>query len=184
MPFRFTPGPIEGLMIIEPTAFPDERGVFLETYKESEFRKAGLTDRYVQDNHSVSISGVLRGLHYQLPPYAQAKLIRVVKGRVWDVAVDLRKTSKTFRKWHGIELSEDNRKMFYIPAGFAHGFMTLADGTEFLYKCTAEYNKERDRGIRWDDPEIGIEWPGEKPLVSPKDQALPFCRDAEIFEFS
>jgi len=182
MPFTFTNAPIEGLVIIEPRAFPDERGFFMESYKQSDFEKAGILGPFVQDNHSRSKRGVLRGLHFQRPPYAQGKLVRVSRGRAWDVAVDLREGSPTFGKYFALELSESNRLMFWIPAGFAHGFLALEDDTELQYKCTAEYNAASDGGLRWNDPDIAIAWPdiGIPPLVSAKDAALPLLREVRL----
>mgnify|MGYP000050082818 CR=1 FL=1 len=182
MPFTFTKTQIEGLVIIEPRAFFDERGFFMESYKQSDFEKAGIIGPFVQDNHSRSKKGVLRGLHFQRPPYAQGKLVRVSRGRAWDVAVDLREDSPTFGKYFALELSESNRLMFWIPAGFAHGFLALEDDTELQYKCTAEYNAASDGGIRWDDHELAIAWPdiGMPPLVSAKDAALPTLREVRL----
>jgi len=182
MPFTFTNAPIEGLVIIEPRAFPDERGFFMENYKQSDFEKAGIVGPFVQDNHSRSKRGVLRGLHFQRPPYAQGKLVRVSRGRAWDVAVDLREGSPTFGKYFALELSESNRLMFWIPAGFAHGFLALEDDTELQYKCTAEYNAASDGGLRWNDPDIAIAWPdiGIAPIVSAKDAALPTLREVRL----
>lgn len=176
MPCTVTPGPIPGLLIIQPRVFPDDRGFFFESYNAADLAAHGLTLTFVQDNHSKSSRGVLRGLHAQNEPFAQGKLVRVVKGRVWDVAVDLRPGSPTQGKWFGIELSEANRTMFYIPPGFLHGFLTLEDDTEFLYKCTAGYSKVSEVGARWDDPRLAIEWPKlDVPyLVSEKDKVLPF----------
>lgn len=173
MPFTFTETELEGLLVITPRVFEDERGYFMETYKESDFQKAGIRERFVQDNHSRSSRGTLRGLHFQRAPHAQAKLVRVTRGSLWDVAVDLRPGSKTYGRWVGIELSESNKKLFFIPAGFAHGFVALEDGTELQYKCSAEYNAQADGGVRWDDPELAIEWPLRDVLVSAKDAALP-----------
>ena len=151
---------IEGLMVFEPRVFADERGAFFESFNEAKFREAtGFDGQFVQDNHSISHKGVLRGLHYQLPPHAQGKLVRVVAGAAFDVAVDIRQGSPTFGKWAGVELSAANRKQFWIPAGFAHGFLALEDGTEFLYKTTDFWHAESERSIRWDDAEAGVEWP-------------------------
>ena len=182
MPFTFTKTPIEGLVIIEPRAFPDERGFFMESYKQSDFEKVGILGPFVQDNHSRSKRGVLRGLHFQRPPYAQGKLVRVSRGHAWDVAVDLRKGSPTFGKYFALELSESNRLMLWIPAGFAHGFLALEDDTELQYKCTAEYNAASDGGLRWNDPDIAIAWPdiGIPPIVSAKDAALPTLREVRL----
>ncbi|NPA52868.1 MAG: dTDP-4-dehydrorhamnose 3,5-epimerase [Aquificae bacterium] len=185
MPFEFERLDIPEVVLIKPKVFSDDRGFFLESYKKSDFVKSGITKDFVQDNHSKSVKGVLRGLHYQLPPKAQGKLIRCVKGKIFDVAVDIRKSSKTFRKWVGVTLSEENKHMLYIPEGFAHGFLTLTDFAEVLYKTTDEYAPELDRGIIWNDPDINIKWPLEEIeeiLLSEKDRNLPFLKDAEIFE--
>ncbi len=152
---------IDGLYIIEPTVFGDNRGFFLESYNKKEFEEIGIADEFVQDNHSKSKKGVLRGLHFQTK-HSQGKLVRVIKGSVFDVAVDLRKGSKTFGKWFGVELSAENKKMFFIPENFAHGFLTLEDETEFMYKCTDFYHPEYDSGIMWNDKDINIEWNFEK----------------------
>ncbi|MBC6627141.1 dTDP-4-dehydrorhamnose 3,5-epimerase [Pseudomonas sp.] len=155
---------IKDLLIFEPRVFADDRGWFMESFNQQVFEKA-LADRgleipnFVQDNHSFSKKGVLRGLHYQLNPHAQGKLVRVVQGRAWDVAVDIRKDSETFGQWVGVELSDENHKQFWIPAGFAHGFIALEDNTQFLYKTTDYYSKECERSIVWNDPTIAIEWP-------------------------
>jgi dTDP-4-dehydrorhamnose 3,5-epimerase len=150
--------PIEGLYIIEPTVFGDARGYFMETYNQKDMEDAGLTMKFVQDNQSCSTKGVLRGLHFQ-KQHPQGKLVRVIKGSVFDVVVDTRKDSKTFGKWFGLELSEENKKQFYIPEGFAHGFLVLSDVAEFCYKCTDFYHPNDEGGIAWNDPEIGIAWP-------------------------
>ena len=163
---------IEGLYIIEPSVFPDARGYFMETYNQRDFEEAGLTMTFVQDNQSMSVKGVLRGLHFQ-KQYPQGKLVRVVRGEVFDVAVDLRKDSKTYGKWFGVELSAENKKQFYIPEGFAHGFLVLSDEAEFCYKCTDFYHPGDEGGIKWDDPDIGIDWPikpDTKLIISEKDQ--------------
>lgn len=173
MPFSFKETPIKDLLIIEPRVFQDGRGFFMETFKESDFIKAGIKENFVQDNHSFSSRGVLRGLHFQNEPSAQGKLVRVVKGAVWDVAVDLRPNSDTFGEWYGIELTEQNSKMFYVPPGFAHGFVTLEDNTHFLYKCTNEYDPKTDSGIIWNDEDLAIKWPITKGLsFSDKDLVL------------
>lgn len=151
-------GEIEGLCVIEPTVHGDERGYFMETYNQKDMEEAGLNMNFVQDNQSCSTKGVLRGLHFQLK-YPQGKLVRVVKGRVFDVAVDLRKGSKTFGKWYGVELTEENKKQFYIPEGFAHGFLVLSDIAEFCYKCTDFYHPNDEGGLAWNDPKIEIKWP-------------------------
>jgi len=177
MPAEFRQGPLEGLVLIQPRVFPDGRGSFFETFKASEYAANGVPSNFVQDNHSVSVAGVLRGIHFQSPPFAQGKLVRVVRGRVWDVAVDLRPQSPTFGQWFALELSEENRTQLYLPEGFGHGFVTLSDHAEFVYKCTAEYNKASEGGLRWDDPELAIRWPITDVQVSDKDQQLPFLKD-------
>jgi dTDP-4-dehydrorhamnose 3,5-epimerase len=165
--------------VAQPRVFPDGRGSFFETYKHSEYRTNGIAEVFVQDNHSVSTRGVLRGLHFQSGQHAQGKLVRVVRGSVWDVAVDIRPASPTYGQWYGIVLSAENRTQFYIPPGFAHGFLTLSDEAEFCYKCTAEYHKASEGGIRWDDTTLAIDWPlqGLEVSVSEKDAALPTWKD-------
>jgi len=162
---------IAGPLIIEPQVFGDERGFFMETWNAEAFARAGLDLTFVQDNHSRSQRGVLRGLHFQNPG-PQGKLVRVTSGAVFDVAVDLRRSSPTFGQWVGIELSAENRRMFWIPEGFAHGFLTLADNTDFLYKCTAPYAPQSEHTLAWDDPALGIGWPldGLAPIISEKDR--------------
>jgi len=182
MPATFTRLALEGLILIEPRAFPDERGFFMETYKKTEYSANGLDAAFVQDNHSFSAKGVVRGLHFQLPPNAQGKLVRVPVGRVWDVAVDVRRGSPTFGRWVGAELSDENRKMLWIPAGFAHGFVALSETAHLMYKCTAEYDKASESGIRWDDPDLAIEWPEKASSVSAKDAVLPLLREARVYE--
>lgn len=179
MPFTFTNLDLNGLILVEPRVFPDERGFFLESYKYSEFQRAGIVDAFVQDNHSLSKKNVVRGLHFQLEPKPQGKLVRVVRGRAWDVAVDLRTESPTYRKWFGLELSGENNKMLFIPPGFAHGFAALTDDLHLLYKCTAEYDPALDTGVRWDDPDIGVDWPVNNPIVSDKDVQLPLLKEIE-----
>ncbi len=173
MGFKFTTTEIKDLLLIEPDIFGDSRGSFSETYKKSVFAGAGIVEEFTQDNHSVSSKGVLRGIHFQRSPKAQGKLVRVTRGSVWDVAVDLREDSPTYLKWYGVELSEENGLMLYVPEGFGHGFVTLEDDTHFIYKCTDEYSPEHDSGIKWNDPEIGIEWPLTDVEVSAKDAVLP-----------
>lgn len=182
MPFEFIRTEIPEVIIVKPKVFGDERGFFMETYKKSDFMKAGIDTDFVQDNHSKSVKGVLRGLHYQLEPKAQGKLVRCIKGKVFDVAVDIRKGSPTFGKWIGVELSEENKLMLWIPKGFAHGFLTLSEEAEIVYKVSGgEYSPEHDRSIRWNDPDIGIEWPLERePILSEKDKIAPFLKDAEV----
>jgi dTDP-4-dehydrorhamnose 3,5-epimerase len=179
-----TPTPIQGLIVLEPTLFHDERGYFYESFNQTTFNAAIGSSQFtfVQDNHSQSKAGVLRGLHYQLPPYAQGKLVRVTQGRVWDVAVDLRKTSPTFGQWHGLELSAHNKKQFWIPPGFAHGFIALEDHTEFLYKTTAPYDKASEAAIVWNDPDLAIAWPQTAAtLVNEKDAQASAFRQAKTF---
>lgn len=169
---------IEGLLILHPNVFGDDRGWFMESFNQQGFSQAlkelGLSvPTFVQDNHSLSQKGVLRGLHYQNAPYAQGKLVRVVQGRVWDVAVDIRPESRTYGEWVGVELSAENKTMFWIPEGFAHGFISLEDNTQFLYKTTNYYNKESEGAIIWNDPTLAIDWPlaeVDEVLVSDKDQ--------------
>ncbi len=156
---KVTKAPIEGLYVIEPTVHGDSRGYFVETYNQKDMHEAGLDMVFVQDNQSMSTKGVLRGLHFQ-KQHPQAKLVRVIRGRVFDVAVDLRSGSETYGKWYGVELSEENKKQFYISEGFAHGFLVLSDVAEFCYKCTDFYRPGDEGGLAWNDPEIGIEWPG------------------------
>ncbi|MCK5197878.1 MAG: dTDP-4-dehydrorhamnose 3,5-epimerase [Spirochaetales bacterium] len=173
MPFDFKNAPLKRLVVIQPRVFADERGFFMETYKKSDFVKAGITEEFTQDNHSYSSKGVLRGIHFQKDPYAQGKLVRCIKGAVWDVAVDLRADSETFGQWYGLEITGENKIMFYIPPGFGHGFVTLKDNTHFLYKCTNEYNPDADSGIMWNDSDLNIEWPLTEGLsLSDKDLKL------------
>lgn len=182
MSFKLIETKIKGLKLFELDIFKDERGFFIETYKKSDFEKIGITEEFVQDNHSKSKKGTIRALHYQAPPKAQGKLVRVIKGKVWDVAVDIRKKSNTYKQWEAYELSEDNNRMIYIPPGFAHGFIALTDDVHLVYKCTEEYSKKDERGIRWDDPVLKISWPNIEKIVSDKDLALPFLKDANLFE--
>ena len=156
---KVTKCPIEGLYIIEPAVHGDHRGYFMETYNQRDMEEAGLNIKFVQDNQSMSVKGVLRGLHFQ-KNFPQTKLVRVIKGRVFDVAVDLRKDSATYGKWYGVELTEENKKQFYISEGFAHGFLVLTDTAEFCYKCTDFYRPGDEGGLAWNDPAIGIQWPG------------------------
>ncbi len=178
--------PIPGLLIIEPRVFADERGYFFESYNQNKFAENGLISSFVQDNESKSHRGVLRGLHYQLAPYGQTKLIRVVRGTVYDVAVDLREGSPAFGQWFGLEVSATNKKQFYIPKGFAHGFSVLSDYAIFSYKCDEFYTPSADRGIRLDDPALAIDWKisPEEAVISEKDRILPYFADAEMnFKF-
>lgn len=174
---------IPDVKIIEPAVFADDRGFFFESFSKTKFEAAiGRSADFVQDNHSRSGRGVLRGLHYQLPPHAQAKLVRVVVGEVYDVAVDIRKSSATFGQWVGVLLSAENKRQLWIPEGFAHGFLTLSEHVEFLYKTTNYYAPESDRGIRWDDAQIAIDWSiGEVLTLSAKDQRQRSLAEAEVF---
>ena len=176
-------GGIEGLCVIEPKVFGDSRGYFVETYNKNDMLEEGLDLEFVQDNQSSSSKGVLRGLHFQ-KQYPQGKLVRVTRGRVFDVAVDLRKESKTYGKWFGVTLSAEKKNMFYIPEGFAHGFYVLSDTAEFAYKCTDFYDPSSEAGIKWDDPAIGVEWPildGTIPNISEKDGKHPaFTNDITL----
>lgn len=172
-------GDIEGLYLIQPEARGDKRGYFMETYNYNDFKEAGLDMVFVQDNQSSSVKGVLRGLHYQ-KKHTQGKLLRVISGEVFDVAVDIRKGSKTYGKWFGVVLSAEKKNMFYVPEGFAHGFYVLSDTAEFTYKCTDFYDPSSEAGIMWNDPDIGIEWPipdGEEPILSEKDGRHPSFSD-------
>ncbi len=173
---------LEGVLIITPKVFQDNRGYFYESFSNKDWEEAGLDNNFVQDNQSLSGKGILRGLHFQAPPFAQGKLVRVIKGSVLDVAVDIRKDSPTYGKHVAMELSETNFKMLWIPAGFAHGFLTLEDNTIFAYKCTDTYNKESEGGLMWNDPEINIDWGIENPILSSKDKDyLPLQEFASPF---
>jgi dTDP-4-dehydrorhamnose 3,5-epimerase len=173
--------PLPGVLLLEPRIFGDARGFFLESWNRKTFADLGLAPDFVQDNHSRSAKGVLRGLHYQLND-PQGKLVRVVSGAVFDVAVDLRRSSAHFGQWVGYELSADNRRMMWVPPGFGHGFMVLSGSADFLYKTTAYYAPQWDRGVRWDDPQIAVQWPLEgTPTLSDKDRALPLLKDAEVY---
>jgi dTDP-4-dehydrorhamnose 3,5-epimerase len=176
--FTFTGTGIEGLTIIEPRVFGDDRGHFMETWRSDEFARAGIPVNFVQDNQSKSRKGVLRGLHFQ-KKNPQGTLVRVISGEVYDVAVDLRKSSATFGKWYGVSLSAENKRQFYVPEGFAHGFLVLSETAEFVYKCTRFYDPEDEGGIVWDDPDIGIDWPlnGIEPLLSEKDKSYARIKD-------
>ncbi len=185
---KFTATRLPDVVIIEPAVFADERGWFMESFNQRRFQD-GLTALglpqprpFVQDNESQSVRGVLRGLHYQLPPQPQGKLVRVVAGTVLDVAVDIRRGSPHFGQWVAVELSAENRRQLWIPEGFAHGFMALSDDARFLYKTTDTYAKDCERAIRWDDPAIAIDWPKDlQPMLAPKDASAPLLADAETF---
>jgi len=168
---------LPGLLVIEPRIFDDERGYFFESYNLPLFKESGIDVNFLQDNESMSAKGVLRGLHFQEPPFEQGKLVRVARGAVLDVSVDIRTDSPTFGKWLGYELSEQNKRMLWIPPGFAHGFVSLSEHTIFIYKCTKLYNRESENSILWNDPELNIDWGIQKPLVSDKDKSAPLFRD-------
>lgn len=169
---------IKDLLLIKPKVFQDNRGFFLEFYSERTFKDSGIEIKFVQDNHSFSVKkGVIRGLHFQLPPNAQTKLVRVTRGAAYDVAVDLRKNSPTYGKWQGFELTAENFNMLYVPQGFAHGFCTLEENTEVMYKNDNFYAPESEAGLRWNDPTLNIDWPVKDPMLSEKDANAPFFRD-------
>lgn len=178
MPFEFEKQKIEGVILVKPKVFGDNRGFFMETYKKSDFFANGITEEFVQDNHSKSTKGVLRGLHYQAKPYGQAKLVRCSKGRIYDVAVDIRKESNTYGQYVKVELSEENKHMLFIPNGFAHGFVALTDEVELLYKTGGEYDPSADRGILWSDEDINIDWEIDfEPILSEKDKVQQKFKD-------
>jgi dTDP-4-dehydrorhamnose 3,5-epimerase len=179
MPFRFQRLAIPDVILVSAKQFVDDRGFFLESYKQSEFADNGIPSDFVQDNRSHSTRQVLRGLHYQMQPRAQGKLVTALSGEIFDVAVDIRQGSPTFGLWVGARLAADRFNMLYVPVGFAHGFCVLSEQADVLYKVTDEYAADLDRGIRWDDPQIGIDWPIADPILSEKDAALPLLRDAE-----
>lgn len=179
MPFTFKRLTISEVILIEPKVFSDGRGSFLETYKYSDFARMGIEEYFVQDNYSKSFKGVLRGLHFQKNPNAQGKLIQCLKGKIFDVVVDIRKGSSTFGQWVSAELSEENNLMLYVPAGFAHGFVVLSEAANVIYKCTREYSPEDDRGIIWNDLDINIHWPVKDPVLSEKDKNHPALKDAD-----
>lgn len=176
---KFTETSLPGVILIEPRVFGDTRGFFMETYRADAFKANGIDETFVQDNHSRSARGVLRGLHYQ-EPHPQGKLVRCTRGALFDVAVDIRRGSPSFGKWYGVTLSDENKAMLWIPPGFAHGFCTLADETDLVYKTTEIYRPEYDRAILWNDPEIAIEWPVADPILSAKDTAAPPLRGAVL----
>lgn len=177
---KFEKTKIEGVYIITPDVFGDNRGFFMESWSQRKMEEAGLHYNFVQDNHSMSaVKGTLRGIHFQKGEWCQAKLVRCTRGAVLDVAVDLRKKSPTYKQWVAVELSADNKKQFLIPRGFGHGFVTLTDDVEFLYKADNYYAPEADGGIRWNDPDIAVDWGVENPILSEKDKKNPFLRDIE-----
>lgn len=179
MTFEFRHLSIPDVILITPACYHDERGFFAETFRESAFRAAGIDQRFVQDNHSFSKKNVLRGLHFQRTPKAQGKLVQTLTGEIFDVAVDLRAGSPTFGKWISETLSGENRRILYVPAGFAHGFFVLSNSVHVTYKVTAEFSREHDAGVAWNDPDIGISWPTQMPILSSKDAFLPRLRDLE-----
>jgi dTDP-4-dehydrorhamnose 3,5-epimerase len=179
---RATPAPLAGVLLLEPQLFEDARGSLFEAWNKAQFEAAGVRADFVQDNQSRSKKNVIRGLHYQLPPAPQAKLLRVIAGEVFDVAVDIRRSSPTFGKWYGTTLSAANRRMLWIPEGFAHGLLSLSEESEVLYKIAGRYSRERERSIRWDDPAIGIEWPlAGAPILSERDRNASLLAAAEVF---
>lgn len=178
MPFRFERLEIPGIILIEPQRFEDRRGSFMETYKRSEFAANGIPDIFTQDNFSHSVRGVLRGLHFQKHPKVQAKLVGVIRGEIFDVAVDIRRGSPTYGRWVGVLLSAHTNRTLYIPVGFAHGFCVVSDDADVVYKTTAEYASELECGIAWNDPELSITWPVKNPILSPRDACLPGFTEA------
>lgn len=179
MPFSFTPADIPDVLLIEPRVYPDDRGFFMESYKRSEFARAGIPDPFVQVNHSRSPRGILRGLHYQKQPKAQGKLVRVLAGEIYDVVVDIRRGAPTYGKWLGFSLSAQGGKMVYVPVGFAHGFCVISEEADVCYMTTEEYAPDYESGIYWNDPELEIDWPTANPRVSARDQRWPRLRDAD-----
>ncbi len=182
---KFLETPLPGVVVVEPTVFEDARGFFMETYHRDKFAEHGIDAEWVQDNHSASQQGALRGLHYQIES-PQAKLVRVIAGEIYDVAVDVRRGSPTFGNWYGQVLSAENRLQMYVPVGFAHGFCVTSRHAEVIYKCTDLYNPKGERSVRWDDPQINISWPLDKPLLSDKDAAAPCLADmdpADLFVY-
>ena len=180
---EFVPTQLPEVLLIKPRVYRDDRGYFMETWHEQRFAGAGVDVRFVQDNHSHSIRNALRGLHYQIR-HAQGKLVRVVQGAAYDVAVDLRRSSPRFGQWVGVELTAENHHMLWVPAGFGHGYLAMSDTVDFLYKCTDVYAPQFERAVRWDDAAIGIQWPlppGTAPLLSAKDQAAPLLDSAEVY---
>ena len=180
MPFNFKKLEIPQVILVEPQVFPDRRGFFMETYKRSDFEAGGIPDLFVQDNHSQSIKGTLRGLHYQKLPQAQGKLVMAIQGEIFDVAVDIRRGSNTYGHWVGEVLSAANHRMLWVPVGFAHGFCVLSDEANVVYKVAGgEYSPDLERGIIWNDPDIGIRWPSASPLLAEKDAHLPLLSEAD-----
>jgi len=170
--------PLDGVLLITPQVFGDDRGFFMETYNAAKTADQGLPELFVQDNHSRSSKGVLRGLHYQYPQW-QGKLVRAIAGEIFDVAVDIRADSSTYGQWYGVFLNDENKQQLYVPPGFAHGFCVTSEMADVAYKCTSDYQPQQDVGIRWDDPDIAVDWPIKEPLVSDKDAKAPFLKDTE-----
>ncbi|MBI5530061.1 MAG: dTDP-4-dehydrorhamnose 3,5-epimerase [Candidatus Doudnabacteria bacterium] len=170
---------IQGLLLIKSDVYSDNRGYFIESYKKTVFTEFGLPD-FVQDNFSFSLKGVLRGLHFQTAPFGQGKLVRAIEGKIWDVGVDIRPGSPTYGKWQGVELAEGDGKAFYVPDGFAHGFVVLSDTAKVMYKTTAEYNPQAEKGIVWNDPDLNIAWPEQNPIVAKRDAEFPKLKDLKI----
>ncbi len=183
MTFTFTPvKKPEGPIVISPYVYNDERGFFMETYRTNEFEKVGIKEEFIQDNHSKSARGVIRGLHFQVDPSEQSKLVRCISGEIFDVVVDLRRKSDSFGKWFGVVLSQENKKLLYIPKGFGHGYSTLSEEAEVVYKVDEYYSREDERGILYNDPELAIDWQVSNPIVSSKDRALPkFDKNGDYF---
>lgn len=179
MPFEYKSLDIPDVVLITAKSFSDTRGYFLETYKRSSFRTNGIQYDFVQDNHSRSVQGVLRGLHYQINPYAQAKLIYVIRGKIFDVVVDMRIGSPTYKHWVTVSLDDKDHQMLFVPVGFAHGFLVLSQEADVVYKTSREYAPEMERGVHWKDPELAISWPIDNPILSPKDKQLPPLIDAD-----
>ena len=180
MPFEFVKLKLDGLVLVKPRIFTDDRGFFIESYRRKDFALGGIPEEFVQDNHSRSAKGVLRGLHYQRGAAAQGKLLRCISGAILDVGVDIRRGSPTFGRWDAAELSAVNGHMLYLPPGFAHGFLVLSGAAEIIYKCTAEYSPADEGGIIWNDPDIGVEWTLADPFLSARDGALPRLKDAQL----
>lgn len=181
MSFSFKKLKIQDLILIEPKIYSDDRGYFLEIYKETDFVDNGISETFIQDNHSFSLKNVIRGLHYQLPPKDQGKLVTVIKGAIFDVAVDIRQHSNTYKQWVSVILSDENASVFYIPSGFAHGFLALTNKVHVVYKCTEEYSVEHEFGVIWNDPDINVLWPIKNPIISKKDSELPLLKNSKVF---
>ncbi len=177
---KFSSTQLDGVVLIEPSVYSDTRGFFLESYQKDIFRRNGIRKEFVQDNHSASKKNVFRGLHYQIRPFEQAKLVQVISGAIWDVIVDIRRKSKTFGQWEGFELNAQNHKMLYIPEGFAHGFLALEENTHVIYKTSRIYSPKHESGILWSDPEMAIQWPVKNPVVNERDQSFPVLKNQSV----